>query len=841
MQPQSAGGGQTVETSLAHLRALWWLSIGSWVACIPMAASAQAIEEIVVTVRKREEALADVPLSVAAFDAEQLRARNINNAYDLATFTPNFNFSPNIIGRQLDAPNIRGQFSPLLGGSPAIGSSNVAFYVDGVFITGTSSTLPIENLERVEVLRGPQAAQFGRSAFAGAVNFITRAPTNNFEGEVNARMGEDADYNLGGFLSGPIIKDKLLFFVSGTYETWDGEWNNALVPCATAAEDGDGCTWVTNNFLGTWPELPASATTPNFSKLGGEETWNVTGKIEWRPRDDLGFSFKASHTETNDDHYAAFFEDETNCFLPGQNGNPATSPGWFCGELKIDGLQNQMNIADFGAGASSIYGTVARAPFAGSESETKRYLVEVFYDPGEWSIVARYANNEQVVEQYRDLDRGPYLGPADINVFDGGQKNDFNDESFEFRVSSPQDYRFRATGGLYYYSSDETAFQRDFTGICRFNYGDPRIGPGGQELYEGDPGYSTTRPSPVGDAHVTNEAVFGSVEYDITPYLTASVEGRYAKDTPKRKSPRGVSEQDDFESFSPRYTLTYRPNDDLTLYGLAAKGNKPGGFFFAYFDVDVDPAVTRAGIDDGDALFEEEEAWTYEIGAKTSWLDGRLAFNASLFYIDWTNQAINENVNIPTLCNGVALDEPNRILFNAGESRVYGMEMDMQFAATTNLLLSLAYGLQDTKLEDFNSLTYAELTGGDGDVSGNEAPRVPKHNVTASATYARSLNTTIDWFVRTDWVYESDQWISAVNEAKIGETYLWNAKLGIENSGLVASVYVDNILDEDAPVLVSDFPNFRNFPRPPTTSFPLAPRRGRNYGVSLTYRFGGSQ
>ncbi|UCG74302.1 MAG: TonB-dependent receptor [Chromatiales bacterium] len=824
---------------LARVGKLCGLFGAGCVALCPIAFAAQPIEEIVVTVRKREEALADVPLSVAAFDARALRDRNINNAYDVATFTPNFNFGPNIIGRQLDAPNIRGQFSPLLGGSPAIGSSNVAFYVDGVFITGTSSTLPIENLERVEVLRGPQAAQFGRSAFAGAVNFVTRAPTNEFEGEINARMGEDADYNLGGFLSGPIIQDKLLFFVSGTYETWDGEWSNGLIPCEDRADDGQGCTWVTNNFFGTWPELPASATTPNFTDLGGEETWNVTGKIEWRPRDDFAVSFKASYTETNDDHYATFFQGETNCFLPGDPGSSPDSPGWFCGELKVDGLINQMNIADFGAGASSIYATVDPAPYVGAESETRRYLAEIFWDPGDWSVIARYAWNEQEVEQYRDLDRSPYLGPADIGVFTGGQKNDFEDQSFEFRVSSPQDERFRATAGLYYYDSQETAFQRDFTGICRFNFGDPRIGPGAVELYEGDPGYDTTRPSPVGDGDVTNEAVFGSVEYDLTPFLTASVEGRYAVDTPKRKSPRGVSEQDDFESFAPRYTLTYRPNDDLTLYGLAAKGTKPGGFFFAYFDVDVAPADTRAGIENGDALFDEEEAWTYEIGAKTSWLDGRLALNASLFYIDWTNQAINENVNIPTVCNGVSLDEPNRIVFNAGESRVYGLEMDLQLAATENLFLSLAYGLQDTKLEDFESLTYAELTGGDGDVSGNEAPRVPKHNVTAAATYTRSFNATLDWFARTDWVYESEQWISAVNEAKIGETYLWNARLGVENDSIVASVYVDNILDEDAPVLVSDFPNFQNFPAQVTNAFPLTPRRSRNWGVSLTYRFGG--
>ena len=124
-------------------------------------------------------------------------------------------------------------------------------------------------------------------------------------------------------------------------------------------------------------------------------------------------------------------------------------------------------------------------------------------------------------------------------------------------------------------------------------------------------------------------------------------------------------------------------------------------------------------------------------------------------------------------------------------------------------------------------------------MSGNEAPRVPKHNVTAAATYTRNLIETTEWFVRTDLVYESDQWISAVNEAKLDETWLWNARAGVENDTLVASVYVDNILDEDTPVLVSDFPNFSAPLARLTTSFPMVPRRGRNYGFSLTYRFGG--
>ena len=827
-------------------------------------AAAQSIDEIVVSARKKEESLQQVPISITAFTGKDLRERNINNAYDLATFTPNFNFTSNIVGRRLDAPTIRGQFSPLLGGSPAQGAGNVAFFVDGVFVTGTVATQPVENLERIEVLRGPQAAKFGRGAFAGAVNYVSRAPSNDYEGEVNLQVGEEEDYKTSGWFSGPIIKDELLFFASGTYESWDGEWENGLVPCDDRADDGNGCTFVQAN-LGTWPDqAPTSSTTPDSTRLGGEETWNLTGKLEWRPRDDFGINFKASYSETDDDHYAMYFSDQTNCFGPGDRptdpNNPADSgfsPGWFCGELKVDGLANQMNIADFKTGASSFYGTAKAAPFIGTKTDTTLYLTELEYDPGEWSIRARYAHNEQNSEQYRDLDRGPYLGPLDINVFDAGETSKFDDDSFELIVNSPVDERFRASAGVYYYEADEEAKQRDFTGVCRFNFGDPRLqpNPGGDpnnpdddfiEVYEGDPGYAAASKSRISEANVKNQAVFGSLAYDVTDRLTAEFEARYAKDTPSRKSARGVSAEDDFTSFTPRYTLNYQATDDALVYASAAKGTKPGGFFFAFFDVDVLPSDTQAALADGDALFEEEEAWTYEIGAKTSWFDNRLIFNAAAFYIDWTNQGINETVDIPTTCNGIPLQEPNNVLVNAGESRVYGVELDAQLAVTDNLFLTLAYGWQDTELEKFNSLTYADLTGisdptlaNDGNVSGNEAPRVPKHNVTASATYTRSINIDTDWFARTDFVYESRQWITAVNEAELGDTYLLNARTGFETDKLTAALYVDNILDEDTPVLVSDFPNFSAPLQRLTTSFPMAPRRGRNYGFNLSYRFGG--
>lgn len=151
-------------------------------------------------------------------------------------------------------------------------------------------------------------------------------------------------------------------------------------------------------------------------------------------------------------------------------------------------------------------------------------------------------------------------------------------------------------------------------------------------------------------------------------------------------------------------------------------------------------------------------------------------------------------------------------------------------------MLTLNYGLQDTELKEYYSLVLEELTG-NGDASGKEAPRVPKHTVTASATYTHPLGGLgVEWFLRGDYVYNSKTWLEAENEAYIGDLNLMNARIGVETVGWTAAFYVDNVLDDDTPLLATSFPNFALFPVV-TNSFHIVPRRGRNAGITMTLRF----
>jgi outer membrane receptor protein involved in Fe transport len=158
------------------------------------------LTEIIVTARKREESLQDVPLSIATLDASQLQGRGLTSDYDIANFTVGFRTLQQT-GRDTDRPTIRGMGAPVSRGEP-----NASYFIDGIFVSGSISTAVTGAVDRVEVLRGPQSAQFGRATFAGAVNYVTKKPTDTFKAEINGRSGTHDDHALSGWASGPILR-----------------------------------------------------------------------------------------------------------------------------------------------------------------------------------------------------------------------------------------------------------------------------------------------------------------------------------------------------------------------------------------------------------------------------------------------------------------------------------------------------------------------------------------------------------------------------------------------------------------------------------------------------------
>ena len=203
---------------------------------------ALALEEVVVTARKREENLQEVPLSVTAFDDKVLQDYRMFSPEDITGFTPGFSFVQ-LVWSDSDRPVIRGM-------SNILGAPNASFFIDGVYVPGTIASTELQMLERVEVIKGPQAALYGRATFSGAINYVTRRPTNELEGQVTVTVAEHSTTSTNAYVVVPLLKTRFIFTWERGSNEYGGEYNNTI----------------------------------SSEKVGGEETTTFTGKLMWTPR-----------------------------------------------------------------------------------------------------------------------------------------------------------------------------------------------------------------------------------------------------------------------------------------------------------------------------------------------------------------------------------------------------------------------------------------------------------------------------------------------------------------------------------------------------------------------------
>ncbi len=810
-------------------------------------------EEIVVTARKRTESLEDVPISITAFSADKLQAMGLGNNDDIATMTVNFNTQAQL-GRRLDRPVIRGMSAPATFGEP-----NASYFIDGVYLSGSVSAYTLGPIERVEILRGPQSTQFGRATFSGAVNYVTRKPTNDLAGELTLRAGEEGTRTFAGWASGPLIKDKLLFFTSASYDQYDGEWNNELQ---------DGQAGNTNLFINP-PQIG------DDSDLGGTQTKQVEGKLVWLIDDTSEMTFKAGYVKGDDDHYPQLIveTDELNCFRPGIDitdpnaPNYSRSPGAYCGKIDEKHRQNRMNLPDFRTGMTSIlsnqvptndpnsplfgklpedYISVPRTP--GQERDQYNYMIGYEKDFSDWTFNVKGAYNKSELTSAYDLDG--YETRSLTGQFGFYEELNREDYSFEARVDSPAAESVRGSLGVYYYN-----FQEDSA-----NQASPGLTGLGQLT-------DTT------DSETNNYALFGGLEYDFNDQWTASVEARWARDVKEIDAPNSCNDptSDFFDpgnnliekqgknSLTPRFTLRWQPNDNLSNYVQVAKGNKPGAYNIGYYREGRDACFAAEAVKSGDVgpYVDEEKQWTYEVGTKTNWLDNRITANLAAFYIDWDNQTFFEITDIPGEVTGI----PTSVGFNGGESRIFGLEFESSFAFTDKLLGTFAYGFTDGKIKEAYSCTYANATGeglipnGSGgftcatskdqglelnNLKDKETANSPRHSIVTSLAYADSISADMGWFARTDYAWEDGRYADVNNFAEIGSRRTWNARSGLETADWTLSFYVNNILDENTPSAIINFPRFGEINAGGSNSqgYALTPTRGRIIGGEVILRFG---
>ena len=754
-------------------------------------AQGPSLEEVVVTARKREESLQDVPLPVTALTEADISNRQVTSLDDVAKFTPGLVFSK-VFGRATERPVVRGLASVLAGTNASV-ETGVAYFVDGVYYPGDIQSLDMNDVARVEVIRGPQSALYGRNTYAGAINFVTKRPGDATSGSVSASFDPD-ERNLSARLAARPA-DWLAVTLNGRYYDFDGQWTNKLTGRKVGFE--------------------------KTSSFGGTANLTLTENTELRLR--------FQRNRDRDGSRPIFFQSgaENNCFpgtrsLGSYNSTSTDNTNqWYCGEIKprdvylndapvTQGFPPLLGIPSTLRGQPAgalIYDTRAGLPFSGVERDLDLFTASFRWDimGSGYSMVLNGGTRDEDRKTGADSDHSQVniIGP-DINgvralaTGSSAARDTYEDWSGELRIESPQDDRFRWMLGVYHFEWENRNYRIDFAS------------PGGQD-----------RPSQIFD--IINTGYFGSVGFDFTDRLSATLEMRSATErkgqidwTQVPNVPAGptaaavydssIRGNDEWKSTTPRATVDFKLNEDVTLFAIWAKGYKPGGFNGAVAITNGRPL---------DESFKQEESVNYELGMKSQLMDRRLTLNVSVF------KMTIDDIQLTTPITNATTGAVTSISTNQGDGEIKGLEIESRFAATDDLTLGFTYALADTEftngIDDFQfQITSGggifnpanptdparNLNGrGNGSIVGNPFPLAAKHTASLTADYSRPVfGGGYRLYVNSDLSYTSKKNIQVHNTAYTGSALLMGARVGIETDNWRAGFYGRNLLDESSAV-----------------------------------------
>lgn len=721
------------------------------------------LEEIIVTARKREEGLQSTPIAISAFSGDSLEYRGVSNVGEIAQFTPNLSFqnNPSFGGASNSAAiYIRGvgqkEFLPTV--DPGVG-----LYVDGVYIArSVGGILDLLDVERVEVLKGPQGTLFGRNTIGGAISITTKKPHDQLEGTVSATYGTDERINLKGSVNLP-VSDKFFskFAVAymkqkgyvlrddgldlGDDDTLTGRASFLIVPSeyleisfsiegSRDRENGPALTMIGINYFG--PNPLSLAPPPPMVTIHN-----------------IGANLGAGGGPVP-------------CAFPGQTLNLAV-PGCFDDRFNFNGEER----------------TSSTAP-AFAESDLWATNLNIKWDVND-NISLRS------ITAYRDLDasfsRDGDHSPHRITQFSDVLKQEQFTQEFQILGTAFEENLNWILGGYYFKESGTTTNELAFT-ITRFRSG--------------------------GDYDNKSMAAFAQGTYDVTDRFHVTAGVRYTDET-KKFTPDQIIHENFFalavgtgladveapflaagtrilpflekevtyDNFDPYLNLSYDVSEDLMVYASYSEGFKSGGFSQRVFPPVVPPFTAPPGTPDIDLIptFLPEFVQVYELGFKFSGMDGRMRLNGAAFYTDYTDMQVQVFTSVAPITK------------NAGAATIKGFELEMQATPADGWFVEAGIGYIDA---GYDKLDFTETLV---DID-NNLDRVSKWTVSAAISREISLGNSGTLIPRVDWAYRSEFDNDAFNTPEIHQNgySLVNASLTWENAdenmALIAGV--KNLTDE---------------------------------------------
>jgi iron complex outermembrane recepter protein len=817
---------------------LWpFMSMGA--ATDPEAASSSGLEEIVVTATRRSERLQDIPVSVMAFSQEKLDSQGLKNIDDLSRLSPGLNFQRNGMSSAGNY-NDEGSDINIRGVDSTAGTSTTGIYIDDSPIQtrhigfGSINAFPaLFDLDRVEVLRGPQGTLFGAGAEGGVVRFISPEPNVNkpagyARADVATTDGGSPSYEGGAAFGAPIIDDVLAFRVSVSFRR-DGGWVDRV-----------GYTLSPNNTVA----LPTPVYDGDITKTNANYSETTTARlaVKWKVSDTLEItpSIYYQRLQINDTsaYWVALSDPASNVY---RNGNFGTNPSNDPFTLSAIKIKWDLGFASFFSN-TSFYDRNQNAT-----SDYTQYLRATWNSFGELANVF------------------PSAGDKGYAQFQDNQRNFYQ----EFRLASTDtNARIVWNAGLFYSHLNENVPENiidptlnaevlAFTPtpavpVCSPNQGLPC--PNGQ-IFTG----------PIDRVVDKQIAVFGEVAFKFTDTFKATAGVRLSKvdytgsvnETGPFLGTTIVTQSSATEKpVTPKAVLSWQPDRDDLLYVSASKGFRPGGPNVGV-GIICQSNLTSLGLSVVPPQYSSDSLWSYEIGSKNTFLDHRLQINASLFYIDWSN--IQQNVYLP-VCG-------EQFTANLGKAKSEGGDIEVLYKPIDVLTFDLSAAYTDARLTKSScagSLTYntasASCTGGPNVASpistNGDALLGAPWSFTASAEYHFP-----EWAGRTPYARLDFQHSTAQkshlpqqdNNNGIFDTTLpglpvvnnLSARAGLRFSGFDISAYANNLTNAHPQMFESrDIAPYALGPGTnggtgPTTDDLYFARgvRPRTIGVTASYRY----
>ncbi|WP_084625208.1 TonB-dependent receptor [Erythrobacter cryptus] len=795
-------------------------------------AAAISPTDIVVTARKTEERLQEAPLAVAVVTSATIDRLGFNSLTDLTRATAGLVFDDSF-GRDANRPVVRGQANIL-------GDSGVAFFIDGIYFNGSLADYDIDSIERIEVVKGPQSALYGRNTYSGAINIVSKMPSSRWRGRLQADVAEGATYDISGNVSGPLAPG-LGLILGGRYFKNEGLF--------------------TNQFDGT--------------PIGVQETQSAFAMLKYDNGGALRVGLRGNYTRTRDGQPAIFATDanENNCLF--DNGGLYRGQGrYFCGVIRPRPV-------------SSDYALQFGDEFVGNAIDTWNTGLSIEIDLADnLTLTSLTGYNSREAVQRTDGDYSPNrfqgvifaaipLGPPSVPRVPHGFASSQTDFSFsneskrtdwqqELRLQYTTDWGRLLLGGFYWDQDSRSA--------------DNRVLPPGAQA-EANANMIAARqalcaqlprclspilgpPFPLGSLQesrnnarddIRNIAVFGSISFNLTDELSISAEGRYQEERIRTRAQTAtvasgnigapVVAEATFKEFLPRITVDYQLSPDNLLYAVYAEGQKPGGF------------NGPAAISVGRATFGAEDVKSYEIGSKNTFLDGKLLVNLALFHNRIEGYQLTQPVQV---INPPAAPQQVSAINNAGDVRINGFELEILARPSPELTLTANYAYADSRfrngldenqgvLNDVADDGLVNCSTGDqfpdisgcqsrfGDITGKSLPRAPNHTVFVDLDYRRDIGSS-GWqaFAGINAYLLSSSFAQVHNLAKTGDSVVSDIRLGAQNDNLRIQLYVRNLFDEDT---VNQLIRYADANRDLRRNFIAGLRPPRRFGVIAELRF----